>query len=348
MSTSLQRPVTWFALACLAVQFATHAADGRMTLGTALRQTSDWFASEEGRRLTTNVLSWQTPQGSWPKNTDTLTKPFQGDRSTLKGIYDNGATRNELRFLARAFQSTTNAACSSAVQRGLADILAAQYPSGGWPQSHPAGTGYARHITFNDGTMVGLMEWLREVSTNSLYAFLGEEQRAEAARAFERGVACIVKCQVVAEGKRTVWCAQHDAVTLKPQPARSYELVSLSGAESAGILLLLMSLDAPSREVRESIAAGAAWFERSKLTGIRQVRIDGDKRITQDADAPPLWARFYEIDTNRPFFCGRDGVKKYDIADIEAERRNGYSWYGDWGTTVANAFARWQKQWNRF
>lgn len=318
-----------------------------MTLGTALRQNRDWFASEEGRRLTSNVLSWQTPQGSWPKNTDTLTIPFHGDRSTLKGIYDNGATRNELRFLARAFQSTTNAACRIAVERGVADILAAQYPSGGWPQSHPAGTGYARHITFNDGTMVGLMEWLREVSTNSLYAFLGEETRANAARAFERGVACIVKCQVVVGGKRTVWCAQHDAVTLEPQPARSYELVSLSGAESAGILLLLMSLDAPTREVRESIEAGAAWFDRSKIEGKRQVRIDGDKRIIPDADAPPLWARFYEIDTNRPFFCGRDGVKRFDIAEIEAERRNGYSWYGDWGTTVASAFTRWRKQWGR-
>jgi hypothetical protein len=29
-----------------------------------------------------------------------------------------------------------------------------------------------------------------------------------------------------------------------------------------------------------------------------------------------------------------DGVKKYDIAGIESERRNGYAWYGAWGEQV--------------
>ena len=31
-------------------------------------------------------------------------------------------------------------------------------------------------------------------------------------------------------------------------------------------------------------------------------------------DCPTLWARFYELETNRPFFCDRDGIKKYDIS----------------------------------
>ena len=81
-----------------------------------------------------------------------------------------------------------------------------------------------------------------------------------------------------------------------------------------------------------------------KLTGIRLVVRDGDKVIVPDPSAPPLWARFYEIETNRPFFCGRDGVKKYDIAEIEAERRNGYAWYGNWGRKEAiDGHARWSK-----
>ena len=64
--------------------------------------------------------------------------------------------------------------------------------------------------------------------------------------------------------------------------------------------------------------------------------------IVPDPNAPPLWARFYEIDTNRPFFCGRDGVKKYAMAEIEPERRNGYAWYGNWGRRVAERYARWK------
>ena len=43
-----------------------------------------------------------------------------------------------------------------------------------------------------------------------------------------------------------------------------------------------------------------------------------------------MWARFYELETMKPIFIGRDSVIKYDVTQIEAERRNGYAWYGDW------------------
>src|SRR5262249_29706193 len=76
------------------------------------------------------------------------------------------------------------------------------------------------------------------------------------------------------------------------------------------------------------------WFEKVKLTGIKVVPKPEpgtpkgfDRVVVQDASAPPLWARFYEIGTDRPIFCGRDGVIKYSLAEIEYERRNGYSWY---------------------
>jgi PelA/Pel-15E family pectate lyase len=52
--------------------------------------------------------------------------------------------------------------------------------------------------------------------------------------------------------------------------------------------------------------------------------------VVADAQAPPLWARFYEIESNQPIFADRDGVPKSTLADIGYERRNGYSWYGRW------------------
>jgi PelA/Pel-15E family pectate lyase len=51
--------------------------------------------------------------------------------------------------------------------------------------------------------------------------------------------------------------------------------------------------------------------------------------VVPDATAPPLWARFYEIGTNRPIFSGRDSVVKYQLSEIEYERRTGYRWYVD-------------------
>lgn len=309
-------------------------------------RSDDWFRSEEGMRIAENILSWQSPAGSWPKNTDTMSKAFSGSRQRLRGTFDNGATVGELRFLARAFRATDDERTQTAFLTGLDHILEAQYPTGGWPQYHPPGSGYPRHITFNDGTMIRLMSFLREVATSKDYAFVDAARRDAARSAVERGIECVLKCQIVVKGKRTVWCAQHDAIDYSPRPARSYELPSLSGAESVGILDFLMSLDDPSPEIAEAIAAGVAWFETAKLTGIRQISFEGDKRILRDPDAPPLWARFYEINTNRPFFCGRDGIKKYRLAEIEAERRNGYAWYGDWPKNLPGQYVKWQEKWS--
>jgi PelA/Pel-15E family pectate lyase len=193
--------------------------------------------------------------------------------------------------------------------------------------------------------MIRLMKFLRAVTTQSDYTFVDSDRRQKARSAFDRGVQCILKCQIVVNGHLTVWCAQHDETDYRPRQGRAYELPSLSGSESAGILEFLMSLDQPTPEIKRAIESGAQWFESARISGIRQAKIDGDKRMVKDPAAPPLWARFYEIETNKPFFCGRDGIKKYDIAEIESERRNGYAWYGDWGTRVAREYAQWQTKW---
>jgi PelA/Pel-15E family pectate lyase len=301
-----------------------------------------WFRGADGTRAAANILSHQSDLGDWPKNLDTSARPFEGDRSKLRGTFDNGATVGEVRFLARAFRVTGDPRYRAAVERAIDHILAAQYPIGGWPQTSPPGKGYPKHITFNDNTVVNLLELARDVARSDDFSFLDARRRDAARRAFDAGVACILRCQIKVDGRLTVWCAQHDESTLEPRGARTFELASLSGSESAGILLLLMSLDDPSPEVARAVEAGARWFEASKIEGIRQVVSGGDKRIVADPQAPPLWARFYEIDTNRPFFCGRDGVKKYALAEIEAERRNGYAWYGNWGARVADRYARWK------
>lgn len=298
-----------------------------------------WFRSGDGKRAVEAVLSWQAPEGSWPKNQDTTAKPYEGKRGKLKGTFDNKATTGELRLLARAHGATGDEACREAFLRGFDHILEAQYANGGWPQYHPPGKGYARHITFNDGTMQRLLELLREADG---YRFLDADRRRKAAEAFDRGIVCIVKCQVVIDGRPTVWCAQHDERTLEPAMARSYELPSLSGAESAGILRFLMTLERPSPEVVRAVRAGAAWFESAKITGLRVDRRKNDGIPVEDPSAGPLWARFYDLETGRPFFCDRDGVKKATLAEIGRERRTGYAWYGTWGESVAKDFAKWR------
>jgi pectate lyase len=303
-----------------------------------------WFRSEEGKREIDNVLSWQSAEGSWPKNNPSTTTAFVGNPKELKGTFDNGATTTEMRQLARAFRITKDPRCEIAILKGLRHILMAQYPTGGWPQFYPPpATSYHRHITFNDGTMVRIMELLRDVSTNADFAFVPEASRRRSRQAFDRGLACILKCQIVTDGVLTAWCAQHDEVTLEPRSARTFELASLSGGESAGILKLLMSVEHPSAEVRRAVEAGVSWFRSVTIHSTRETKVEGNKVMVNDPASSPLWARFYEIGSNRPIFAGRDGVKKYTLAEIDHERRNGYAWYGRWGDTVLRDYSRWKE-----
>jgi pectate lyase len=198
-------------LASFALPSSLHAATAAENLR---KKPDDWFRSDERRMIFENILSWQTEHGDWPKNTDTTSKMFSGSAKKPAGTFDNGATTGELRALARAFRITGDERYQQAFLRGFDHILKAQYPNGGWPQFYPLSKEYHRHIIFNDGTMIRLMEFLREATSGTDYAFLDQGRRDAAKTAVERGIDCIVKCQVVVDGTPTAWCAQHDAETI--------------------------------------------------------------------------------------------------------------------------------------
>jgi PelA/Pel-15E family pectate lyase len=151
-------------------------------------------------------------------------------------------------------------------------------------------------------------------------------------------------------GRLTAWCAQVDALTLEPRPARTYEHASISGSEGAGIVRFLMAIERPSPAVIAAVESAVAWFRDVRLTGMRVVdRADAsvpggvDRVVMQDPAAPPIWARFYEVGTNRPIFSGRDGRVRYNLAEIEVERRVNYSWLGPYAADLlAKDYPAWR------
>ena len=341
---------------------AAQGAQGSpVTWEDCLGQEAAWYGGVEAGRIADNVLLYQRESGGWPKNIDMAAALGEAERAALvkqqrqdDSTIDNAATYTQMIYLAKVYQAAGQARFKDAFLRGLDYLLAAQYANGGWPQYYPNLTGYYRHITFNDDAMVGVLKLLREIARRRPgYGFVDAARRAKSGRAVERGIACILKCQVVVNGRRTVWCAQHDEVTLLPAPARSYEKISLSGAESVGLTRFLMSIDRPGPPVIEAVQSAVAWFARVGLTGIKLVKKPEaslpkgyDLIVVPDAQAAPLWARFYEIGTDRPIFCGRDGVIKSSLAEIDYERRTGYNWY----TTapaglLAREYPNWQKTW---
>ncbi len=106
----------------------------------------DWFQSDEGRRVVTNILSWQADDGAWPKNQDNSATPANIPRDRISGTFDNGATLGELRVLAAAFRATGDPQMRDAWRRGTDVILKAQYPSGGQVKVDGRRTGWgAQH-----------------------------------------------------------------------------------------------------------------------------------------------------------------------------------------------------------
>src|ERR1041384_2473891 len=239
-----------------------------------LSKDDAWFAGAQARQIADNILSHQSELGGWPKNIDTTASPFTGDKKELKPTFDNSATTDELRFMARFYNAAKDERCRNAFEKGYDYILKAQYPTGGWAQFYPPDKQYHRYITFNDDDMVRLMNFLRETYTSPAYGFLDQERKGHAREEFEKGIQCILKCQIKVGGKLTAWCAQHDEKDYSPRPGRSYELVSISGGESVGIVRLLMSLEHPSAEVIQAVENAVAWFEAAKLKGIKVVMVE--------------------------------------------------------------------------
>lgn len=327
-----------------------------------LNQRPGFYSGDEAIRIADNVLLYQRNTGGWPSNidmarelTENQKRQVHQDKNKPDSLLDNSATHTQIRYLAKVFNVTKLERFKQPILNGLDYLLQAQYDNGGWPQIYPSPRGYHKYITFNDGAMIGAISLLNDVAEQKPnYQFVDQQRRKKAAAAVQKGIECILKCQIIIDGKRTAWCQQHDEKTFEPRPARTFEPVAITTRESVSIVKFLMSIDKPAPEIIEAVQGAVAWLDSVKLTGIRQIRkpsVSGgegalDRIIVKDETAPPIWARLYQSGTNRPIFGDRDGKIYYDMSDISLEQRENYSWYGYWlADLLAKDYPAWQKKW---
>ncbi|MFM2081665.1 MAG: hypothetical protein RL380_356 [Verrucomicrobiota bacterium] len=316
-----------------------------------------WFAGDEAKQLADAVRSYQTPSGGWSKHTGYSQGPRQpgmqwssqsapGGEPHYLATFDNRATTEEMYFLAAVWHATKREDCRVGFLTGLNFILAAQFPNGGWPQVYPLEGGYHDDITFNDDAMTRILELLQAITRREpYYAFVDDVRRQKCADALARGLQCVLQTQVVQAGRKTVWCAQHDALTLQPASARKLEPATLSGLESAHLLYFLMSITNPAAEIVASIESGLAWFDQAKITNLTKAKLNGKTTYEPATNSTEVyWSRFYNLTNSQPVFPGRDGVTYDSYAAMAATNKLGYDFFTTQpGSIVTTAQKKWRK-----
>jgi PelA/Pel-15E family pectate lyase len=325
------------------------------------------YNANEIIKIADNIILFQKVNGGWAKNFDMQAilsheqiEKITKDKETLNTTFDNGATHSQLSYLAEVHTITRNEKYKSAFLKGLNFIFSSQYKNGGWPQFFPDTSGYRKHITFNDGAMIGVMKLLQKIiNKDENYLFISDSINKKTTKVFEKGIECLLNTQIVENNQKYVWCQQHDNITLKPAKARTFEPAAICNGESAEIVLFLMELPNPSQRVKTSVKSSVKWFEESAINGIKVERFKApkvdfqyhtstwDKRVIEDSDAPRIWTRFYELNTHVPMFCRRDGKIVYSMAEVERERRTGYGWYTYAPEEILQKYPKWLKKWGK-
>ncbi len=220
-----------------------------------------------------------------------------------------------------------------AVAYGLAQLLAAQYPNGAWPQRYsgeprtpaeypvqPARfpktwsrtfprVDFHAFYTFNDNAICDLIRTLLEA-----HQIYGTRAYLDAAR---KGGDFILLAQL--PEPQPVWAQQYNP-HMEPAWARKFEPPAAVSGESGGVVHTLVDLSLYTGEDKylTPIPAAVDWFQRSRLPDGR-------------------WARFYELQTNRPLYF----TKQYELVYTDTDLPTHYWFQSEY--RIPDVIAYWEQ-----
>lgn len=315
--------------------------------------------------LAEKMLVYQLENGAWPKqladkSVVNYTLPLSKDllekikkTGIQQATIDNNATTREIQELVEAYTKTQNKSYLHAAERGISYLLSAQYDNGGFPQYFPNTSIYRGQITLNDNAMVNVLTILDKTAKGTDgFETIQPALRQEAQEAVKKGVNCLLNLQVKVDGVLTIWAAQYNENSLKPDKARDYEPASLSTSESVNVVRFLMK-QTPSDEIKYAIESAIKWFEAHDLEGYRFDRTQDSqtgksKRQLVPDSTSVIWARFYDLKNNKPVFGDRDNSVTYNFEEVSPERQNGYAWFGSWPKKlIEQEYPKWIKKNNK-
>lgn len=314
-----------------------------------------------------NAITWQIPNvGGWDKDYANHIKTPRGDQPYNKksgwltkdggylGTIDNDATYSHMYIIAEAYEISKDQKYKDSFDFALEFLDHLQTEKGGFTQVYPERGNYSDYVTFNDDAMANVMKMLKKMykAEAPFKSILNDEERQTVKKMFDDGIDYILKSQIIVNGEKSGWCAQHDPETYEARHGREYERASISGSESMGVIELLLE----QTENQKCIDAGMAalrWFDAHKLV---DKAFDKNGKVNAETgkleyiytkSGSTIWYRFYDLNgvgffSDRATFTDESGNKVpneaynacdgyfYDVSQISEERRKGYSWMGTW------------------
>ncbi|MEQ9218498.1 MAG: pectate lyase [Cyclobacteriaceae bacterium] len=221
------------------------------------------------------------------------------ERKSGNCTYDDNITQGVLSFLIELDAYIDDPWLTESIDLALAFILKSQADNGAWPQWYPSIGSYHDYWTFNDDAMNNTVRVL--IKAHQVYG------RKELLNSINKAGNFIIKAQV--SNAQPGWAQQYDH-DLKPGWGRRFEPPGVCSSVTASTIALLadMFLYTKNENYLKPIPAAIEWLESSKLE-------------------ENLWARIYELKTNKPLYGQHDRRIHY----LASEGRTDYNFQGSFG-----------------
>ena len=274
----------------------------------AWKATGDKFYFDAAKEVAKALVWGQRQVGGWDHRVDVshLTADAKTPvRKPGRCTFDDNITQGALKFLIEADSEIDEPWLSEGIELGIGFMLQSQSGNGAWTQWYPLRGGYHDYYTFNDNTINDCID----VMLKAYKAYVKDEYLACA----RRGGSFIIASQLA--GPQAGWAQQYDR-DMKPAWARSFEPPGVCSAATARNIRTLVQLYIHTKDDKylAPIPAAIEWLDNSKLS-------------------ENLWARLYEVKSNRPIYGDREDGNKvhYDYEKVSLKERTSYGWRGEYG-----------------
>ena len=277
------------------------------------------------------------------KNVGDLPYKYRGIESQnllAYGAFKNGCTIGHMRFLARVYKYNKIDKYLNSFMNGL-NFIFNIYEHQGTFLYKPDDPG--RMLPLNDGHFSNVCLLLIDISNNSNneYSFITTEDKNKCINILNESINFLLQLQIKDQitGKKTIWAQQYgnidgdiiqdDLLPLKnpkllaPKKARAFEPLGLAGGESQSVLHLLMNISNPSIELINSVISAIEFYLENAI----YKKIYRGNKIGMDYDTnkydlyllnhinkkqKPIWARLYNILSEKDHKIFLDGIIKYE------------------------------------